>query len=181
MLPHEKRLVLGFSLLELLIVTAIAAIVAASSAPLLSESLRQSRLTAGSNSLFVALHFARSQALLRNQPWALCLSDDGWRCKTGRNGPARGWLVLPAAASELAMADPTRGLASQQRMLLDREIDLSGSRLKVTFWPVSRSGTTATFRLCIATTNLPPRNIIVSQTGRPRLQIQRDRQGCAAS
>ena len=56
------------------------------------------------------------------------------------------------------------------RFELPERLGVTGSRVAVTYWPVSRAGTTSTFTLCHATRLARTRAVIVSQTGRPRLR-----------
>jgi hypothetical protein len=64
---------------------------------------------------------------------------------------------------------------------LPEDLAVHGSRLAVTFWPLSRSGTTATLTLCSARRGLAPRQIIISQTGRPRLKTVASSAVCPAA
>jgi hypothetical protein len=48
-------------------------------------------------------------------------------------------------------------------------IELRGSRASLTFWPVSRAGTTMTIAICDLHRLARPELVIVSQSGRPRL------------
>jgi type IV fimbrial biogenesis protein FimT len=165
----------GATLTELLIVVAIVAILGMSAAPSLGDFITNSRVLTQANALLAALHQARSRALGSNEPWTLCLSDDGESCKAGRSGRARGWLLVPLArADEVGVSSASvAGLAGIASGLIPSELALHGSRFRLTYWPYSRSGTTGTLTVCPATaaTAIRARQIIVSQTGRPRLKI----------
>ena len=162
----------GLTLTECLIALAIAAVIAAGGTPALGKLIAESRLITQANALLTALQLTRAHAWRSNEAWALCLTDDGARCKPGRNGLARGWLILPASAVSTGLSGTqlNPGLADLRSGLLAEELAVHGTRLAVTFWPLSRSGTTATLTLCSARRGLAPRQIIISQTGRPRLK-----------
>jgi type IV fimbrial biogenesis protein FimT len=164
---------IGFTFTECLIVLAILAVIAAGSVPFLGKLMATTRLTANANALLTSLQQARANAWRSNEAWTLCLTDDGARCKPGRSGLARGWLILPRvlAAAGLAGAQRNAGLPDQRSALLTDDLTLHGTRLAVTYWPLSRSGTTATLTLCPTRDQLSPRQIIISQTGRPRIAI----------
>lgn len=74
----------GFSLLELLIVIAIGAILLTAALPAVGEYLRSNRLTSQTNTLVAALHFARGEAITRNQNVFLSALDGAW---------SKGWEV----------------------------------------------------------------------------------------
>jgi type IV fimbrial biogenesis protein FimT len=162
----------GLTLIECLIAVAIAAVIAALGSPALGRLAAESRLVTQANALLAALQLTRAHAWRSSEAWTLCLTDDGARCKPGRNGLARGWLVLPTSAVAAGLSGTQRnpGLPDLRSGLLGEDLALHGSRLAVTFWPLSRSGTTATLTLCPVRRGLAPRQVIISQTGRPRLK-----------
>ena len=62
---QARHCVLGFTLVELLVVVAISAILMAVSAPSFTEMLRRNRLSAASSAMQVSLSLARSEAVKR--------------------------------------------------------------------------------------------------------------------
>src|SRR5688500_2290997 len=71
-----KRAPNGFTLLELMVVLAIAGVLAAIAIPAMGDFMRNSRITAAANDVMAALHFTRSEATKRRQPVTLCTSND---------------------------------------------------------------------------------------------------------
>ena len=71
-----KRAQVGFTLLELMVVLAIAGILMAVGIPAMGNFLRNGRITAAANDVMAALHFTRSEAIKRRQPVTLCTSND---------------------------------------------------------------------------------------------------------
>jgi type IV fimbrial biogenesis protein FimT len=69
-----KRAPNGFTLLELMVVLAIAGVLAAIAIPAMGDFMRNSRITAAANDVMAALHFTRSEAIKRRQPVTLCTS-----------------------------------------------------------------------------------------------------------
>jgi type IV fimbrial biogenesis protein FimT len=164
----------GLSWAELLATLAIIALLATLSAPTFTRLRANAASLAASQTLLGALHHARSQALLRGLPAVLCLSADGSRCLgDARRGQARGWLVFIDRVQRRTASGPPQfdpGDILVRRFDAATRLRLHGSRPAVTYWPVSRAGTTATFTICAAGSLAPPRAVIVSQSGRPRLR-----------
>nr|WP_240946002.1 GspH/FimT family pseudopilin [Pseudomaricurvus alkylphenolicus] len=82
----------GFTLLELLVTLAIAAIVTAMAAPGFSALIDSNRLTAAYNGFVGELTFARSEAVKRSTTVAICSSSDAASCNS--NGWENGRLVF---------------------------------------------------------------------------------------
>jgi type IV fimbrial biogenesis protein FimT len=166
MCPMPSR-VGGVSLWELLATLSIIATLGATAVPSFAPTIARARLSASVNSLVGSLHFARSTAILRNVPTAVCLSADGLRCVEQASSAARGWLVF----HDVERGSPVQldTLDSLLRHIeLPERISIRGSRLAVTYWPTSRAGTTGTFLMCHASRPDDGRAVVISQTGRPR-------------
>jgi type IV fimbrial biogenesis protein FimT len=161
----------GFGLVELLATLAIAAIVLALASPAFGRVRANAITLAAANALVGALHLARSQALLRGRPAVLCLSADGHRCLESPGvGRTRGWIVF---VNERPERRPQRDALEPLVARYDLPADLAvhASRVAVTYWPVSRAGTTATVTLCAPRGLAAARAVIVSQSGRPRQRL----------
>ena len=168
----------GISWVELLAVLAIVAVLALVAAPSFSQVRANAASLAASQALLGALHLARSQALLLSVPAVLCLSADGRRCLSdARRFEARGWLVFVDRVRRRfggGAAQFDSGDELVRRYAAAAPLRLHGTRAAVTYWPVTRAGTTATFTVCAPGALAPVRAVIVSQSGRPRLR-SRDR------
>lgn len=64
----------GFTLLELMVVLAIAGVLFAVAVPAMGNFMRNSRITSAANDVMAGLHFARSEAIKQRQPVTLCTS-----------------------------------------------------------------------------------------------------------
>jgi type IV fimbrial biogenesis protein FimT len=69
-----KRAQPGFTLLELMVVLAIAGVLMAIGIPSMRDFIRNSRITSAANDVMAALHFTRSEAIKRRMPVTLCTS-----------------------------------------------------------------------------------------------------------
>lgn len=97
-----KRATKGFTLLELMVVLAIAGVLAAIGIPAMGDFMRNSRITAAANDVMAALHFTRSEAIKRRVPVTLCTSANAVLANNTANPAATcadsefltGWIVF---------------------------------------------------------------------------------------
>ncbi|MGH8085310.1 MAG: GspH/FimT family pseudopilin [Lysobacter sp.] len=82
----------GFTLIELMITIAIAAIGLALAYPSFSGVFRSNRVATHTNTLMASLNLARTEAIRSNRGGGVCSSDGGVTCN-GANWDA-GWLVF---------------------------------------------------------------------------------------
>lgn len=155
----------GVTLAELAAALAIAGIVMAAASPGFARLAHSAAVAASAQELMVAAHFARSQAILAGVPTRLCLSVDLVACMARAGEPARGFVVEYRDIGREISAKPLK-----VREFSDR-VSVFGTRAAVTYWPVSRSGTTASFEICPHRPDVASRSVIISQTGRPRLRL----------
>jgi type IV fimbrial biogenesis protein FimT len=80
----------GFTLLELMVVIAIAGVLMAMALPSFQNTLRSNRLATTTNQLNAAIALARSEAIKSTQAAGLCPSADGTTCGADWNA---GWLI----------------------------------------------------------------------------------------
>lgn len=67
----------GFTMIELLVTTAIVAVVANAAAPTFSEQLARRRIEGAATEMTVDLHYARSEAISKNRQISLKTKADG--------------------------------------------------------------------------------------------------------
>ncbi len=82
----------GFTIIELVVTIAIAAILLGLATPAMQTYLANQRVTAAMNTVTSALALARSTAVERRQATGLCPSADGSNCGSSADW-GRGWLV----------------------------------------------------------------------------------------
>jgi type IV fimbrial biogenesis protein FimT len=155
----------GFTLTELLVALAIMAVLLALAVPGFTRQRAEAALRSATGQTMAALHLARRLALARGQSITVCPSADGQRC--GFDGGE--WLLFandPASGSE-ARRDPDDELL--RRWQLPAGVILSGTRGYAAFQPRPGAATTVTFEFRHAGAPEAVRSVVVSQTGRPRL------------
>ena len=160
---------LGFTATEILVALAIAGVLMSLAVPGFAALARSMGLSSAANELLAALHVARSSAILRGLPVAVCLTADDRTCVAAPDSAATGWLVfMPEGSSAVSRPAVVREVIT--RFHLPDRLTVSASRPTVTFWPVARAAATSTFDLCdLAGAG---RSIVVSQTGRPRVATE---------
>lgn len=84
----------GFTLIELMITVAIAAVLMKLAAPNFTSALNGNRLAGASGELVGALQLARTEAVRANGRAVLCRSANGSDCDTSDNNVWAGWIVF---------------------------------------------------------------------------------------
>jgi type IV fimbrial biogenesis protein FimT len=96
----------GFTLTELMVVTAIVAILLGIGVPSYRYVTNSYRMSAEINGLLGDLQYARSEAIKQGQPVTTCVSTNGTGC-TGGTTWANGWIVFPDPNANLTVAPGT--------------------------------------------------------------------------
>lgn len=84
----------GFTLIELMVVVAIAAVLASMAVPSFRTLLSKRAATAAADSLVSDMTLARSEALKRSAAATVCRSTDGLKCSAAGGSWHVGWLVF---------------------------------------------------------------------------------------
>ena len=167
----------GFTLVELLFTVCIAAVLIGIAAPPLAAAADGMRLSAAANTFLAQLHLARSEAIKRNGPVAICKSADGESCSSS-GGWEQGWIVFHDVNND--------GLRQAGERRIERFAALpAGLRLVgnfsvaeyVSFAPngatrmISGAFQAGTLTVCRASTEAAEaRQIVINAIGRPRVQ-----------
>jgi type IV fimbrial biogenesis protein FimT len=83
----------GFSIIELMVVVALAGVLLGMAVPSFRELIQRNRAAGEMNSLVGDLQFARSEAIKRGLPVSVCPSSDGGTC-LGAGTWHSGWIVF---------------------------------------------------------------------------------------
>ena len=84
---------IGFTLLELMVTVALAAILLTVGVPSFSNFIKNGHLTTANNDLVTAFNIARSEAIKRGVRVTVCKSNDEASCTTSGNWD-QGWIVF---------------------------------------------------------------------------------------
>lgn len=165
----------GFTLVELLVTTGIAAVLSMVAIPAMTGMLDAQRRISSVNHFVSSLHLARGEAIKRGGRAVVCKSADGSACTVGGHWE-QGWIVFHDANNN-ALLDPDEWVVRRQGALGDR-FRLSGNQPVANYVSYGATGSAkmvsgafqaGTFTLCAANgRNEDVRTIILSGTGRPR-------------
>ena len=149
----------GFTLLELLVAFALAAILATIAYPGFSAWLQDSRRDAIVTLALHAVHAARQFAATRDESMELCGSLDRLHC-SGADDWSAGMLVVGADGAVY------RSLPSLQP---DQGPRLRSNRDNIFFEPGTSFASPATITICDRRGSRAARAVIVNRSGRPRV------------
>jgi type IV fimbrial biogenesis protein FimT len=91
-MQHNKSTMVGFTLIELMVTIALAAIILTQAVPSFSALVQNNRLISQKNEFISTLNLARSEALKRGTRITVCASTDQATCDT--TDWEQGWIVF---------------------------------------------------------------------------------------
>lgn len=162
----------GYTLLELMVVLAIVAILAALAAPSFNNAILNSKVGSYANELVATSLLARGEAIKRNVTITMCASSNGTSC-TG--SWQQGYIVTCAQSAATpgtcnvapAVASGVVVLAVQKALSTGFKITDANGLTALTFQPTGVGATAATMTIC---RNSPLGNrervVRISATGR---------------
>lgn len=167
----------GFTLLELVTGLAVAAILLTLTVPAMGGLVADGRRADTLNRLVRAIHLARAEAARGGHDVVLCPQGTGGSCGGPAGDWAAGWLLfVNGDADQPATVDPGESV-----LLVGGAppgVSLTANRDEFVFRPFGRRQTNGSFVYCDGRGDAEARALIVSHTGRPRLD-DRDASGRA--
>ena len=166
----------GFTLVELLVVAAAMAVLAALATPSMASIIDSTRLTSFSNDFLSTMYLARSEAIKRNRPVAMCKSATGHECAPN-GGWEQGWIVFHDSNNN-GTADAGEAIVHYTQALPEG-FRLSGNMhvaRYISFTPAGRTRLVSgafqagTLTLCkVRGTGSGARQIVINDVGRARV------------
>jgi type IV fimbrial biogenesis protein FimT len=183
MLKNNAR---GFTLLELMVVLAIAGFLLGIGVPAFQAVIADQRSTTATNELVQSLILARSEAIKRGRYVSICKSDDGASC-TNASDWEEGWIIFVNQSSATPGVVNVDDEVIRAHTAIDGKVNLTtlgNIDNFISFRPVGTTGTTAlnflgTLKLCDESGNTGPRGLLITPSGRVQISRDVDHQGNA--
>lgn len=156
---YSRQASRGVTLIEVLFTLGLLALLAGLAAPGFRASLRASAVRSATFELAVGLQQIRADSILESRPALLCPTDSSGNCLAPGSDGA-GWRAF------LEVGAIRRDLGGRS---LPAGVVLRATRSPVRFWPASFAASAGTLTICDAQGIAPPRAIVISATGRARL------------
>jgi type IV fimbrial biogenesis protein FimT len=160
---------LGVTLIELLFSMGLLALLAGLAVPGFRASLRAAAVRSATFELLAGLQQARANSILESRPGLLCPADAAGDCLAA-GAPAASWRsYLEISRGETDRGRLAAGLQALGGQTLPRGVVVRATRSPIRFWPTAYAASTGTLTICDQRNEVPPRAIVISQSGRPRL------------
>jgi|LakWasM128_HOW14_FD_contig_91_172279_length_3046_multi_3_in_0_out_0_2 type IV fimbrial biogenesis protein FimT len=168
---QEMKFLRGFTLIELMMTLAVAAVLLTLAVPSFMDATLGSKLSSYANNLVGSTHLARGEAIKRNAPVVMCVSANGTNCTSG--GWEQGWVLFYDADNDATFDSAETLIHRQQTLPTGIKITESGSATAISFQPTGVSTSSYTLTICRATpvgkqervvTISPTRRASVTQT-----------------
>lgn len=167
---------LGVTLLELMVVVAIATILMMVAAPSFTALMSAQRASSAANALLNGMNFARNEAIKRNARVVICKSANSSTCTTTGLW-SQGWIVFQDSNNN-AQVNTGEAVLMQQGTAA-QGVSVTGNQNIADYVSYSASGTAkllsgamqaGTFTICTTPAQTDTVNqLILNTTGRPRL------------
>lgn len=157
----------GYSLYELLMTMALAALVLTLGVPTFGNIVADHRLRIEVNALFHAMHVARKASVVRRRAVTICPTPDGLNCHPGRDW-SMGWMMFVNTDRDRpAVRDDDEPVLRHHRV--ERNARITANRGAFTLRSTELRATNGTLVFCDRADRAAPRALIISYTGRPRV------------
>ena len=163
----------GYSLLELLLTVALAAMLLTLGLPELSRLVARQKQSVEINALFHAVHLARKESIVRRRVVSLCPTLDAQSCTPGRDWSGGFLMFENTDRDEPPRVDP--GEPILQRHRASGALRVAANRHGFTFRAVFKRATNGTIVVCDRASRIRPKALVVSYTGRPRVAFETPR------
>jgi type IV fimbrial biogenesis protein FimT len=160
----------GYSLFELLMTLALAAIVFGLGLPSLGSLIADKRLRVEADALFHAVHLARKASIVRRRVVSICPSADGAFCDPAADWSA-GWIMYENHGRHATGSREAGEKLLQYHAVAD-DVRIEANRRSFSFRSTHLRATNGTITICDERRRATTRAVVISYTGRPRVARQ---------
>ena len=161
----------GFTIIELMVTLAVAAILASIAAPSFRSTLQDNRLITEINQLSADLNLTRSEAIKRGSPVTLCKSNDfdnSPSCVSGADWHD-GWIIFNDLNANAIIDSGETVIRVFNRITPANTLAFASGKDDIVYAPSGfATGDNSTFRLCDDRGANSARGLVVSNSGRVR-------------
>ena len=157
----------GYTIYEILVTLTLTIVIVGISIPLFEKTVARSHQRVELDTLFSAIHLARKESILKRRVISICPSIDFQRCGS-RLDWSQGWIMFENADRD----SPPRVDAGEDILMrhqVSENIKLLVNRSAFTLRATFLRATNGTFVVCDRSNRVPPKALVVSYTGRPRV------------
>ena len=157
----------GYSLLELMMTIAVAAVILTLGLPSFSSLKARNAQRVELDALFHAVHLARKGSIMRKQVVSLCPTADGNTCTPGRDWSGGFLMFENSDRDEPPELDD--GEIVLHRHHASRSVKITANRRGFTLRATFLRATNGTLVVCDRAGRVTPKALVISYTGRPRV------------
>ena len=160
----------AFSLYELLITLSVFALMMTLGLPSFGDMVANHRLRVEIDGLFHAIHLARKESVVRRRVVTICPTRDGQVCEQTLDWSA-GWMMfVNNDRKDADERDPSEPILRRSKPVSG--VRISANRRSFSLRSTVLRATNGTIVFCDTADRVPPRALVISYTGRPRVALQ---------
>jgi len=180
MIQPKRRPGSGFTIVEVIVVLAVASIIIGIATPSFMSIIANNRVATASNELVTALNLAKSEAIRTGQNTVMCKSSSGDQCDSSASW-GDGWLLFTDTDNSDTVNNDERIIRVQSAVERSLNFAYSGSNNAIAFNSNGRTNANGRFCFNNAYKQENSRAVIITLAGRVRTEVRNSANNCAPS
>ncbi len=160
----------GYSLLELLMTITLAAVILTLGLPSFANLAARQKQSVEINALFHAIHLARKESIMRKKVVSICPTFDGQSCTPGRDWSGGFLMFQNTDRDEPPQVDDGEPVLYGHQA--GETVEIAANRRGFTLRATFKRATNGTIVVCDRARRIPPKALVISYTGRPRVALK---------